>query len=244
MQNEDQLLLSKRRFLKQIGCGALLAVSGSQSVLAAARHIATSSSKKASTHTHTIGKSHLPQPKARVHSVLHTTPIRHPTVHSVSPSLSEQPSFLGRLSHKAIALHNINTGDKLHLTYFERGHYIAEALQEISYLFRDYHNGAIHPIDPLLLDQLYEINRHLEISKPFHVISGYRSPLTNALMHEQRAGVAKHSLHMEGRAIDIRVEGTPLSAIRNVALAMQRGGVGYYPAGNFVHIDTGDVRTW
>ena len=245
MQNEDQLIVSKRRFLKQMGYGALLALSGSQSALAAARHMSsTPHPKKAPIHTHTASKSHLSPPKARVRSVLHTHPIHHPNPHAIRSSLSEPHTPLAYLSHKTIALHNINTGDKLHLTYFERGRYIDEALQEINYLFRDYHNGAVHPIDPLLLDQLYEINRHLDINKPFHVISGYRSPLTNALMHEQRAGVAKHSLHMEGRAIDIRVEGPQLSAIRNVALAMQRGGVGYYPSGNFVHIDTGDVRTW
>ena len=148
------------------------------------------------------------------------------------------------LTHKAIALHNINTGDKLNLTYFEQGRYIKDALQEINYLFRDYHTGAVHPVDPLLLDQLYDLKQHLDVNKPFHVISGYRSPFTNAHLRDQSSGVAKHSLHMEGRAIDIRIEGLATKSIRNAALAMRRGGVGYYPSADFVHLDTGEYRVW
>lgn len=146
--------------------------------------------------------------------------------------------------HKALALHNINTGDKLKLTYFERGRYIKEALHEINYLFRDNHTGDVHPIDPLLLDQLYDLKQSLAINKAIAVVSGYRSPFTNAHLRNQSRGVAKHSLHMEGRAIDIRVEGLAIKTIRNAALAMRRGGVGYYAQAGFVHLDTGEVRTW
>ncbi|MDD5275995.1 MAG: YcbK family protein [Methylovulum sp.] len=147
-------------------------------------------------------------------------------------------------AHKIIALENINTGDKLKLAYFEQGRYVKEALQEINYLFRDFHSGDVHPIDPSLLDQLYDLKQNLDVTRPVHIISGYRSPVTNAQLRKQSHKVAKHSLHMEGRAIDIRIEGVKTKHIRNAAIAMQRGGVGYYPRANFVHLDTGEIRTW
>ncbi len=147
-------------------------------------------------------------------------------------------------AHKMIALENIHTGDKLKLTYFEQGRYVKEALQEINYLFRDFHSGDVHPMDPTLLDQLYDLKRNLGVTRAVHIISGYRSPETNAELRKRSHKVAKHSLHMEGRAIDIRIEGVGTKHIRNAAIAMQRGGVGYYPRSNFVHLDTGRVRTW
>lgn len=147
-------------------------------------------------------------------------------------------------SHKALAFQNAHTGDKLKLTYFERGNYLEDALQEISYLFRDFRTGDVHPIDTALLDQLYDLKTLLGVKKPFHIISGFRSPFTNAGLRKSSHGVAKNSLHMQGRAIDIRVEGLETRTIRNAALAMRRGGVGYYPRTDFVHLDTGKFRTW
>ncbi len=152
--------------------------------------------------------------------------------------------FVQHIPSKMIALQNPHTGDHLKLTYFERGLYIEDALQEIDYIFRDHHTGDIHPIDPALLDQLYELKLHLNVSRPFNIVSGYRSPETNANLRRHSDGVAKNSLHMQGRAIDIRLEGYDTKRIRDAALAMQRGGVGYYPDSNFVHIDTGNVRSW
>lgn len=147
-------------------------------------------------------------------------------------------------THKALAFQNTHTGDKLKLTYFERGSYLEDALQEISYLFRDYRTGDVHPIDTALLDQLYDLKTLLGVKKPFHIISGFRSPFTNASLRKSSHGVAKNSLHMQGRAIDIRVEGLETRTIRNAALAMRRGGVGFYPRADFVHLDTGKFRTW
>lgn len=147
-------------------------------------------------------------------------------------------------SSKTLALNNIHTGETLKLTYFEQGHYIKDALQEISYLLRDYHTGDIHPIDPALLDQLYDLKLALGIDKFFYVFSGYRSPRTNTKLRKRFRSVAKHSLHMQGRAIDIHVDGLETRKIRNAALAMRRGGVGYYPRSGFVHLDTGSFRSW
>lgn len=147
-------------------------------------------------------------------------------------------------SHKALSFHNTHTGDKLRLTYFEQGNYLKDALKEINYLLRDFRTETVHPIDTALLDQLYDLKLMLGINKPFHIISGYRSPYTNARIRKRSHGVSKHSLHMEGRAIDIRVEGIDSRLIKNAAIDMQRGGVGYYPRSNFVHLDTGRFRTW
>lgn len=187
MSNEDNKLSSRRKFLKQITYGSLLAMGGTGVAEASAWHFA---------------------------------------------------------SHKTLAFENTHTGDKLKLTYFEQGNYIKDALKEINYLLRDFHTDDVHPIDTALLDQLYALKQTLGVRKPFHIISGYRSPFTNASLRKRSHAVAKHSLHMEGRAIDIRIEGVSSRLIRNAAITMGRGGVGYYPRSNFVHLDTGEFRTW
>lgn len=155
-----------------------------------------------------------------------------------------QAAFTGFSSHKSLALEHHHTGESINLTYFEHGRYIAGAMEEISYLLRDYHNEEVHAVDPALLDQLHNIKLLLGSNKPFHIVSGYRSPQTNANLRRHSRGVARHSLHMEGRAVDIRMEGVGAKSIRDVALTLQSGGVGYYPHSNFVHVDTGDLRTW
>ena len=147
-------------------------------------------------------------------------------------------------SHKALAFQNLHTGDKLKLTYFEQGRYIKDALQEINYVLRDFRTEQIHPIDPALLDQLYDLKQILGASKPFHILSGYRSPFTNAKLRKQSHGVAKNSLHMQGRAVDVRIAGIDTRYLRNAALMMRQGGVGYYQNSDFVHLDTGRFRTW
>jgi uncharacterized protein YcbK (DUF882 family) len=153
-------------------------------------------------------------------------------------------SYLDSPAYKTLSFEHMHTGDKLKLTYFERGSYIKDALQEINYLLRDFRTDDIHPIDTALLDQLFDLKQTLGLNKPFHIISGYRSPFTNAQLRKHSHGVAEHSFHMQGRAIDIRVEGVPSKMIRNAALTMAQGGVGYYPRNNFVHLDSGRFRTW
>jgi uncharacterized protein YcbK (DUF882 family) len=157
---------------------------------------------------------------------------------------SAQAAFSGFNSHKTLSLEHHHTGDTLKLTYFEKGRYVYEALEEVSYFLRDYHNDAVHSVDPALLDQLYDVKLLLGLNKPFHIVSGYRSPETNASLRRHSRGVARNSLHMQGKAVDIRIEGVSPRTIRDAALALQVGGVGYYPNSNFVHLDTGDIRTW
>jgi uncharacterized protein YcbK (DUF882 family) len=159
-----------------------------------------------------------------------------------TPKLAEA-AFSG-YGHKSIALEHHHTSEFIDITYFSQGRYIYGALDEISYLLRDYHTDQVHPIDAKLLDLLYDVKLLLGTSNPFHVVSGYRSPETNANLRRHSRGVARQSLHMEGKAIDIRIQGVSVKDIREAAMLLQRGGVGYYPSDNFVHLDTGDIRTW
>jgi uncharacterized protein YcbK (DUF882 family) len=141
---------------------------------------------------------------------------------------------------------NAHTGETLTLTYAVGARYLTEALAEIRHFLRDFRNGAMHDIDPGLLDQLHLLATVTGTKAPYQVISGYRSPETNDMLRREGHGVAAHSLHLEGRAIDIRLADVSLADLRDAAFSLRAGGVGYYPStdSNFVHIDTGRVRRW
>ena len=196
----------------------------------------------------TAAVRHVIYPGRHGHTHVHAQPIHtlaqhfHSRIFTRNTPAPARPFYSP--AYKMLSFEHTHTGDKLKLTYFERGSYIKDALQEINYLLRDYHTDDIHPIDTALLDQLFDLKQTLGVNKPFHIVSGYRSPFTNAQLRKHSHGVAEHSFHMQGRAIDIRVEGVQTKTIRNAALAMARGGVGYYPHNNFVHLDTGEFRTW
>jgi uncharacterized protein YcbK (DUF882 family) len=143
-----------------------------------------------------------------------------------------------------IELLNLHTDERLEIEYSRDGTYLPEALLKIEVLMRDFRSGERHVIDPLLMDYLVEVAHTAGADPTFSVISGYRSPQTNAALHEKSAGVAQHSLHMEGRAIDVRLQGMGCADLAGRAEALKRGGVGYYRASNFVHLDTGAFRTW
>jgi len=145
---------------------------------------------------------------------------------------------------RQLSFDHTHTGEKLSVTYYENGKYLMDALQEINTLLRDHRTGDIQVIDPELLNQLHNLRSKLGVSKPFHIISGYRSPFTNAQLQKRSSSVAKKSLHMQGKAIDVRIEGVDSQRLRNAAIAMRRGGVGYYQRSNFVHLDTGRFRAW
>lgn len=146
--------------------------------------------------------------------------------------------------HRSISLYNLHTGESIRTTYWEDGIYHAEALQELNHLLRDHRTNEAHAIDSELFDLLHQIHQHSGKKQAFHVISGYRSPKTNAMLNRTTNGVAKKSLHMEGKAIDIRLPGLELQNLRKIAMKEQVGGVGFYPKSNFVHVDTGRVRYW
>lgn len=147
-------------------------------------------------------------------------------------------------SERSVSIYNTYTGESLKRPYWREGVYLSDAMAEISYIFRDHRTGEIKPIEPQLVDLLCAIRRKLGTWKPFHIISGYRCPATNALLRKKNPGVAKKSLHMHGKAADIRLPGCGLSLLRQVAMDMRGGGVGYYPKSQFVHVDVGRVRYW
>jgi uncharacterized protein YcbK (DUF882 family) len=146
---------------------------------------------------------------------------------------------------RSLALAHTHTGEKLAVVYAEDGAYVPRALDVLNRFLRDHYSGDVGVIDPALFDQLFALRRELGTDAACHVISGYRSPATNeALRRRGGGGVAKASLHLQGRAIDIRVPGTALAAVRAAALDLKAGGVGYYPGSEFVHLDTGRPRSW
>lgn len=137
-----------------------------------------------------------------------------------------------------------HTDEHLQLAYRDTEGYIVSALDRINWLMRDFRTGEVQPMDPRLLDLLHALENCCG-NGTFEIISAYRSPATNGMLRRTGGGgVARRSLHMEGQAIDIRLSGTPCSELRDAAIALGRGGVGYYPAENFVHVDTGPVRSW
>ena len=145
---------------------------------------------------------------------------------------------------RTIAFHNLHTGEHLRTTYWAEGRYIAPALKDIDFVLRDFRTGDVASVDLRLLDLLHLLRNRMESSEPFHVISGYRSPKTNATLAQQSGGVAKKSLHMKGMAADVRLPGRALSDLKHAAVSLKLGGVGYYPKSDFIHMDVGRVRYW
>ena len=139
---------------------------------------------------------------------------------------------------------NTHTGETFADAYWESGNYVPDAMAAINNVMRDHRSGEVHEIDPRLLDQLSALRVAVDTNSPFQIISGYRSPASNAQLAAASNGVATRSLHMDGRAVDIRVRGVELSQLRDAALAMNAGGVGYYASSDFIHVDTGRVRRW
>ena len=147
-------------------------------------------------------------------------------------------------TRRSLSFFNTHTGERLAVCYFKNGAYCTDAMKHINHILRDHRTGDIKVIDPRLMDLLYTVNRQLGSGSPYHIISGYRSSKTNAMLRAQTSGVAKFSYHMLGRAIDIRLPGCDTRQLRQACLNLKRGGVGYYPRSDFVHLDTGSFRTW
>lgn len=158
-----------------------------------------------------------------------------------TPTLAMMPRTKG---NKSLTFHNLHTDERLNVTYWKDGAYDPRSLQQVNKVLRDFRTGDVYPMRPALLDLLHDLQTRLGNHNTIEVISGYRSPKTNALLSSLSDGVAKQSLHMKGMAIDIRLQGSTLRQIQNAALFMRRGGVGYYPSSGFVHVDIGRVRHW
>lgn len=155
----------------------------------------------------------------------------------VSGLAAERKQYRLRFYHQ-------HTREQLDVVYRDGFRYRRDALEKINTLLRDFRTGQIHPIDPALLDILYAIQTQTGSVSEYEIVSGFRSPKTNAMLRNQTSGVAEHSLHVKGRAIDLRLTDLSTKVLRETALDLGRGGVGYYPKSNFVHLDTGRARSW
>lgn len=145
---------------------------------------------------------------------------------------------------RTLRLYNTHTGEKLSTTFWAEGEFIPDAMKDINKVLRDHRNNKVAEMDPELMLLLSQLNGKLDNNKELHIISGYRSPESNAKLRSASGGVAKHSLHMEAKAIDIRLPGQDLRMLQKAAMSLKGGGVGYYADSQFVHIDTGRVRYW
>lgn len=162
---------------------------------------------------------------------------------SIAPSaLAALPSQTGA---RSLSFMHTHTREKLRIVYAVGDKYVPEALRKLNYLLRDHHSGQIGRMDPKVFDLLFGLKQTLGTDAPFQIISGFRCPSTNAkLRRKGGGGVAKRSLHMEGKALDIRLADVSLTDLRDAAKASRKGGVGFYPRDGFVHVDTGAVRSW
>jgi len=161
------------------------------------------------------------------------------------PLLAGLPRRLFALgATRSLSFYNTHTGERLVVEYFASGDYVPDALREVNWFLRDFRTGGVHDIDPGVLDILTRVHELTGVSRPFDVISGYRSPETNAMLRRRSKEVASGSLHQVGKAIDVRLPGVALTKVRDAGLALGLGGVGYYRRSNFVHLDTGRVRRW
>lgn len=157
---------------------------------------------------------------------------------------------LGALAHgrhppkRSLSFHNLHTGERLTTVYYADGRYLGGALAEIDRILRDWRTDEQTRMDPRLLDLLHHLNGVMDSDQPFQIISGYRSPKTNAKLASQNRGVAKKSLHLRGMAADVSLPGRDLGALCRAAKSLRRGGVGLYPKSGFIHVDCGRVRSW
>lgn len=153
-------------------------------------------------------------------------------------------AFAATTVPRGLSFYNIHTREALSLVYWRDGRYLGDALAAIDHHLRDFRTGDVRPIDAHLLDLLNALNGRLGHAHPLHVISGYRCPETNAMLARRSNQVARNSYHVKGMAIDVRSPAVPLTHLRDAALDLGWGGVGYYPGSDFVHLDTGPVRSW
>ena len=155
------------------------------------------------------------------------------------------PALAALPGARSLSFAHTHTSEHIALTYALGEDFVTPALSSLNHFLRDHYSGEVGQIDPQLFHLLHHVRRELGVQTPFQVISGYRSPKTNETLRTTRGGgVARRSLHMDGKAIDVRLAGVPLQDLRDAALSLQQGGVGFYPRDQFVHLDTGRVRSW
>lgn len=167
------------------------------------------------------------------------------TVVTAAPTFANAAGFLrGAGDIRRLRIHSSRTGESLDTIYWIEGEYIADALKEINFFMRDWRNGQTKAIDTRTIDIMAASHNLLDVNEPYLLLSGYRSPATNAMLRRQSRNVAKNSLHMKGQAADLRLGSRNVKQIAAAAESCHAGGVGRYYKSNFVHMDCGDLRTW
>ncbi|MFN3827741.1 MAG: YcbK family protein [Micavibrio sp.] len=161
------------------------------------------------------------------------------------PTLAEAAAFkMPKAGSYDISFLNTHTGERFSGTYRVGNKYLPDAFEEINYVLRDFRTNEVFPIDPRVIDIIYMVHRKTGRNQALEILSGYRSPKTNAMLRNASSGVARNSMHLSGQAIDFRMAGVSTRGLRDVAVGLKAGGVGYYARSNFVHVDTGKFRTW
>lgn len=166
---------------------------------------------------------------------------------AASGTMLMMPTAMANLPKEAprqLSLYNLHTEEKIKATYWAEGVYQPDGLAEINYLLRDHRSGEHTDMDPQLLNLMFLLQQKAQSKQAFHIISGYRSPASNEMLRKSSTGVAQKSLHTLGMAVDLRLPGIKLEVLRDMAISLHGGGVGFYPKSDFIHIDTGRVRQW
>ena len=163
---------------------------------------------------------------------------------ALARTASVTASSQAMLHERTLRMYNTHTGESLRTVFWAEGAFVPDAMNDINQLLRDHRNNEVAQIDPKLLFLLDQVSNAVGGDSVVHIISGYRSPASNRLLAEKTGGVARHSLHLDGKAIDVRIPGRDLAALHKAALHAGGGGVGYYPDSQFVHMDTGRLRHW
>lgn len=167
------------------------------------------------------------------------------TAVTAAPTYSNAAGFLRRAGDvRRLSMYSERTGEKLDTIYWIEGDYIAEAIREINVFMRDWRNNQLMDIDTRTVDIMAASHQLLEVNEPYMLLSGYRSPATNAMLRRNSSGVAKNSLHLKGQAADLRLSHRSVGQMARAAAACKAGGVGKYSGSNFVHMDCGPVRSW
>ncbi|SFE22011.1 YcbK family protein [Roseivivax sediminis] len=167
------------------------------------------------------------------------------TTLTAAPTFSHAAGFLrGGGDIRRVRMYSGRTGERIDMIYWVEGEYIADAVKEINHFMRDWRNGQVKDIDLRTIDIMAATHNLLDCSEPYMLISGYRSPETNAMLRSRSSGVAKNSRHLVGEAADLRLSSRSVNQMARAASACKAGGVGRYTGSNFVHMDCGPVRSW
>ena len=167
------------------------------------------------------------------------------TVVTAAPTYSNAAGFLrGGGDIRRIKMYSGRTGERIDMIYWIEGDYIKDAVKEVNYFMRDWRTNDTYNMDLRTVDIMAAAHNLLDVDQPYMLLSGYRSPKTNAMLRSRSGGVAKNSLHMRGQAADLRLASRSVQQVAKAAAVCRGGGVGRYSGSNFVHMDCGTVRTW